>query len=140
MVKKRESNEMFKAFMCGMLVGVIIVGGFWFFVGRNDLGEIRQTLNGVNGDFQRVQRTVGELGDNSNEFAGEISGISSQSGEIKDRSGQIAIELSGIDGEIRQIAGEVDNLEEWNRRSVILGRDIGDLAQEIRQFSEESRE
>lgn len=121
----------------GFLVGLMLGGIGWFFIGRNDLGEIRRAYDTAYGDFQRVQRDISELGADSDGFAREISEISQSGRRITNRSESITNRVVGIDGEIRIIAGEVDQLEEWNRRSLQLSRDLGNVSFELRQLNKE---
>lgn len=133
-------NDMLKTIGYTFFVCSLAYGLLWYSIGRNDINEIRSDFNRSYEDFQRVQRTVGELGDNSNGFAREISEISSGSRRAEVRSRTIIDRTGIIDGEVRFIAGEVDQLEEWNRQSLILGRDLGDVSYELRRLSEASRE
>ncbi len=130
---------MFKTFLYGFLIGIIITGLGWFSLGRNDLGQIRKDYNRTSGDLERVQRIVGKLSDNSNGFAGDIAGLTEKSRSIADRGGRLDEGLSGISSNVGVISGKVDNLEKWNRRTVVLSRDFGDQLYELRQINKESR-
>ena len=131
---------MFKSFLFGLLAGVILTGLGWYFAGRNNLSEIRQDLNRVHGDFEGVQRNSNQLSINSDGFAGDITIITDTSRRIEDRSKRIAEGLSDADGDLGLSIDKVDKLEQFNKRLIRIGRDVGSLAYELRRISEESRE
>jgi len=130
----------FKSFLFGLLAGVILTGLGWYFAGRNNLSEIRQDLNRVHGDFEGVQRNSNQLSINSDGFAGDITIITDTSRRIEDRSKRIAEGLSDADGDLGLSIDKVDKLEQFNKRLIRIGRDVGSLAYELRRISEESRE
>lgn len=129
---------MFKQILYGFIGGFIICGLLWAFVGRSDIRAIRQSFDQVDKDFKGVQRAVSEVTANADGFATEISGISTTSRRIEDRGKSIGTRLTIIDGDVRFIAGKVDELESWNRQSIQLGRDLGDVAADIRRLNKES--
>lgn len=138
--KKNEGgSKMFKSFAYGLLVGIIIAGVLWYSTGRNDLRQIRSDYEGAAGNLQRVQRIVSELGTDSDGFARDITSINTTSKRIADRSGRINEGLTGFDGDFGIVTGKVEQLEKWNRRSLILGRDFGDQLFYLRQLNKESR-
>ncbi len=130
---------MFKSFAYGILVGCIISGIFWYSTGRNDLKQIRADLDNTNGNFKTVQRSLGELSTNSDGFAGDLiavtTGIKSSSERL--RSGNER--LSESDGLVGEQLIKMEQLADWHKQSLILGRDLGDVAYELRQLNKESR-
>lgn len=121
------------------MFGVALTGFGWFFMGRNDLAEVRADLNGVNRDFQEVQRISDQLRDQSNGFAGDIAVIEDTSRRIENRSNGIDERLYIAGGDLGIASVKVDELEQFNRELVWIGRDIGSLSFDLRQLSEESR-
>ena len=131
---------MFKQMAYSFLVGVIVTGLLWGFAGRNDLGQIRGDYDRTSANLERVQRIVSELGTDSNGFASDITTINTTAKRIEDRSKRIDEGLTGVDGDFGFVVGQVDQLEIWNRRSIIIGRDFGDQLFYLRQLNKESRE
>jgi hypothetical protein len=132
-------NSVFKSFIFGFLVGVILVGIGWVFVGRNDIGQIRQDYNRVNGDFQGVQRNSNKLTADSSGFAGDIAIIAETSRSIENRSIRLDKGLTDIDGDIGLSVVKVDELEQYNIRLIRIGRNLGDISYDLRQLNKESR-
>ena len=130
---------MFKAFGYGFLVGILLAGVGWYSFGRNDLREIRTDYDGTAGDLQRVQRIVSELGTDSDGFAGDITAINTTAQRIADRGRRIDEGLTGFNGDFGNVIIQVDQLEKWNRRTLVLGRDFGDQLFDLRQLNKEGR-
>ena len=130
---------MFKAFTIGFLVCGIGLGFLWWTMGRNDLGEIRANYNRSSADLERVQRAISELTTNSNGFARNITTINTTAKRIENRSGSIDEGLSDVTRNFGLITPRVDELEVWNRRTLILNRDYGDQLFDLRQLNKESR-
>jgi len=128
----------FKAVIFSFLAGVLVTGLGWFFMGRSDIGQIRADFNGVNGDFQGVQRNSDQLRIDSDGFAGDITIITETSRRIADRSGTIDEGLTAVNGDVGLITAKVDELEQYNNRLIHIGRDVGDLAFDLRQLDKES--
>ncbi len=131
---------MFKSFSYGLLVGIIISGILWSFAGRNDLRQIRSDYEGSAGNLQRVQRIVSELSADSDGFARDITTIDTTAKRIADRSGRIDEGLQGFNGDFGIVTGKVEQLEKWNRRSLVIGRDFGDKLFDLRQLNKEGGE
>ncbi len=131
---------MFKTFIFGLLAGIILTGACWFFIGRNDIGSIRQDFDRVNGDFEGVQRNSDTLRTDSDGFAADITGITDKSKLIADRSRRIDEGLTGVDGDVRLITIKVDELEQYNISFIRLGRDLGNITFELRQINKDSGE
>jgi len=131
---------MVKTFFYGLLVGCIVAGVLWFSLGRNDLRQIRSDYERTAGDLQRVQRNISELSTNSDGFAGDITTIDTTSKRIADRSKRLDQGLTDFSGDFRDITTKVDQLEKWNRRSIVLNRDFGDKLYDFRQLNKEGRE
>ena len=129
---------MAKSFFYGFAAGLILAGILWFSYGRNDLTGIRSALARSNADFEGVQRTVNELRNNSDGFAETISDISNGSQRAQSEADTISERLGTVGVEITGIAGKVDELEQFNRKALVLGRDLGDVAAELRRLREES--
>jgi hypothetical protein len=123
----------------GFLFGCIVCGVLWFTIGRPDIREIRQSYDRTHRDFEDVQRITDKLRVDSDGFAGDISTINITSKRIGDRSSEIGGRLTDIDGSIRFISGEVDKLEGWNKQSIQIGRDLSDVAFELRQINKKGR-
>lgn len=129
---------MLKSFIFGFLIGVIVCGAGWFVIGRNDLREIRSDYNTASGDLERVQRDLSKLGTYSDGFARDIVEVTEGIKSSRERVGlsnERLIESNSIIGE--QLI-KVDQLEKWNRRSIVLGRDFGDQLFYLRQLNKES--
>lgn len=129
---------MVKAFFYGLLVGIILTGSGWFFMGRNDIGRIRQDLDTVNGNFEGVQRDSDSLTADSDGFAGDITIITETSRSIEGRSKRIDEGITFIDGDLGLASSKVDELEQYNIKLIRIGRDVGDVAFDLRRLSEKS--
>jgi hypothetical protein len=130
----------FKAFIYGLLVGVILTGIGWFFIGRNNIGKIRTDFDRVSGDFEGVQRNSDQLTTDSDGFAGDITIITETSKRIESRSVRIDEGLTSIDGDIGLSIAKVDELEQHNKRLIHIGRDIGTISFDLKQLNKDSRE
>ncbi len=131
---------MLKIFFYGFLIGCILVGIGWYAYGRPDIKQIRQDLNTSNGDFEIVQRDISELSIDSDGFTKDLLAITEGIKKSADRVGSSNERLSKSDGIIGEQLVKMDELGEWHRQSLILGRDLGDVAFDLRRLSEASRE
>lgn len=137
---KRQVSSVLKTFFYGLLVGIILTGVGWYFVGRNDIGRISSDFERVDGDFQGVQRNSDQLTADSSGFAGDITIITETSRSIEGRSQRIDEGLTSIDGDIGLSITKVDELEQFNISLIRIGRDVGDVAFDLRRISEKSGE
>lgn len=121
------------------IAGIMLTGAAWYGLGRNNLSEVRQNLDRLHRDFEEVQRNSDSLRTDSGGFAGDIAVITETGRRIEDRAGRIEAGFTELDGGLGISIGKVDELSGFNRELIRIGRDIGDLAFDLRRISEESR-
>lgn len=139
-INKTEENSVVKTFFYGLLVGIILTGTGWFVFGRNDISRIRQDYDRAYGDFQNVQRNSDSLTADSSGFAGDITVITETSKRIDDRAAKVEDGFTELNSGLGQSIDKVDELEQYNIKLIRVGRDIGDLAFDLRRIDKKSRE
>lgn len=131
---------MFKSFFIGLLAGIIVTGLFWGFAGRNDLRQIRSDYEGAAGDLKQVQRNISQLRSDADGFTGDLvavtAGIKSSSERIRFSNER----LNRSDDIVREQLDKMEQLADWHKQALILGRDFGDKLYDLRQLNKEGRE
>lgn len=120
----------------GFLFGVACMGAVWFFYGRPGIIGVRSDIDEVHRVYEQVQRTVDKVSIDASGLTGDIAGINTEAKTAYDRSLGISEGLTGNTGQIEFISGKVDELEQLNINLIRLGRNFGDLAFDLRRFSE----
>ncbi len=127
---------MFKSAFIGFLLGVAAVGIFWFFFGRPDIKRVRTDLNTVNRVFEELQRTSDQVTTDASGLTGNIAAVNTEAKRA----------VTGIDGLIKNnnintgqiefISSGINTVEQVNIELIHLGRDVGNLAFDLRRLSE----
>ncbi len=131
---------MLKSFFIGVLVTAFIIGLFWFYTGRNDIRSIRKNYNELAENIKQVQRNIHELRTDSDGFANDINTVTKGIESSRVRVGSSNERLSESDGIIREQLIKVEQLERWNRESIVLGRNFGEELYNLRKLNKESGE
>lgn len=136
---------MFKSFIYGFLVGVLLTGIGWYFLGRNDIGEIRNALDGADRNLEGSELLVDQFGNDFDRYTRKISAATGQGEQLRDQIGELREEFGGylpefggIKSELVAISDGVDGVEKSVRRIVQVNRDFADILYEYRRLGETS--
>lgn len=125
---------MFKAFVYGLILGVLLTGVGWFIGGRNNLADLRESIERTDSDLVRSEQLINQfehdLGRYTDTFSvrvTEASGLRGSIGDLRDEFGGYVPEVGGIRGELEYISDGITSVEDSVLRVVILNRDITDV-------------
>lgn len=120
----------------GFLIGVFLVGIFWFFYGRPGIKDVRRDLNEVHAAYEQVQQALDSVTVDNTGFAGDFAELNSANGSALIRSDTIEEGLADHQSELGLAVFKMDELERLNISLIRLGRDFGDDAFDLRRFGE----
>jgi len=135
--KKVKENEMVKAIFYTFVVTVFCGSILWFYTGRITTGEIERDIVTVNGDLEEVQRNLSKLRTLSDGFAGDLLAVTEGVKGSRDRVGVAQERVDKSVGVVGEQLIKMDELRQWHKASLILGRDLGDVSFNLRRLREE---
>ena len=137
---------MVKTAIYSFLLGVVITGACWFFVGRSELSDIRESVKRVDVDLERTEQLVSEFQHDLGRYSEGISNNTGTSVELRGGLSDLRGRFTEFPGEVRAIRNGVDgvsngitDVEGSVLKIVRLSGEFADILYEYRRLGEQSR-
>lgn len=128
---------MFKGIVYGVLIGFILTGTGWYFIGQTNLDVIRRDTERISREYGEAQQTFSSIRNRSDGLTETAARIADSSGRIEDGSLSADSRVKEIETGLNTATGSVNRIELRHRETIRIIGSNRDLDYEFRRLIDE---